>query len=128
MAIFCRMRLKWQCFLKMSFHSLFEVVSTKSQKKDEDGKIGNYDEETEYLRKRNVFILIRGIFNKMEGAKYPVFCRVSCFCFFLSMTLLLELDRAIVAKTAQDFRFFDNAFDSHSKLSARLLPTSPQST
>ena len=47
-AISSRMRLKWHCFIKISFHLIFEVFWL-GIKKIRVGKIRKYDEETEYF-------------------------------------------------------------------------------
>ena len=51
---FCRMRLKWYYFSKMSFHVICEVFSAENQKVFNVGKIRKYDEETEYFEKKTL--------------------------------------------------------------------------
>ena len=63
---FCKMRLKWYFFLKMSFHLIFEGFLAKIRKK----KMENLENmKKQYFEKKNAFILLKDIFNKVGGRK-----------------------------------------------------------
>ena len=67
--LFSTMRLIWYFFVKICFH-LFLNYFDKNQKKIKIGKVGKNDEKTEYIEKK-VFILLKDIFNHVEGRKIP---------------------------------------------------------